>query len=216
MDPIKQQQQYAIADSGATAHFLKSEISGKHNTIKQHITVSMPNGTILTTNKQCTLNIPTLTTKATSAYILPGLKKHSLISIEKLCDDDCIATFTKHKVTITKNNQAIWTGDRDNTTNLWILPLTSNHQVNNVHTLDTVNQQIKYLHACAGYPTKTTWLQAIKNGYFSTWPTITEKTIQKYFTEPEPTIKGHMNQTKQHTRSTQTLTKNTKTTEKKE
>ena len=171
----------------------------------------MPNGSILTTNKQCTLHIPTLSTNATSGYILPGLKKHSLISIAKLCDNDCIATFTKKDVTITKNNKSIWKGQRDNTTKLWMLPLPpEHHQVNNVHTMDTVLQQIQYLHACAGYPTKTTWLQAIKNGYFATWPIITYKTVQKYLTEPEPTIKGHINQIKQNTRSTQTLTKKQK------
>ena len=87
-----------------------------------------------------------------------------------------------------------------------MLPLPpENHQINNIHTLETVIQQIKYLHAYAGYPTKATWLQAIKNGYFKSWPIITYKTVQKYLTEPVPTIKGHINQTKQKTRSTKAM-----------
>eukprot|EP00804_Cyclotella_cryptica_P000959 CCRYP_018391-RA/>CCRYP_018391-RA protein AED:0.41 eAED:0.41 QI:0/0/0/1/0/0/2/0/294 len=43
----------------------------------------------------------------------------------------------------------------------------------NVYKLPSIEQTIRYLHAAAGYPTKNTWLTAIRHGNYSTWPLIT-------------------------------------------
>ena len=85
-----------------------------------------------------------------------------------------------------------------------MLPLTkTQQQVNNVFTINNIQQQITYLHGCAGFPPKTAWLSAIKNGFYDTWPIINFSNVLKYLHEPEPTVKGHLNQCRQNTRSTQ-------------
>ena len=43
----------------------------------------------------------------------------------------------------------------------------------NAHDLPSIGSLIRYLHAAAGFPVKSTWLAAIKAGNFSTWPGLT-------------------------------------------
>ena len=64
--------------------------------------------------------------------------------------------------------------------------------INNVYELPNIEQSIKYLHACAGFPKKATWLKAIGLVNYTTWPGLTIKFTNKYFTEAEETQKGHM------------------------
>ena len=53
-----------------------------------------------------------------------------------------------------------------------------------------VNEQGWYLHAASGYPTKATWLKAIKSGNFATLPRVIVKNVNKYFPESKETKKG--------------------------
>ena len=56
---------------------------------------------------------PALTTTAQHAFVLDDLKTGTLISLSQLCDDDCIALFTKYGVKIIKHDQVIITGKRE-------------------------------------------------------------------------------------------------------
>jgi hypothetical protein len=42
-----------------------------------------------------------------------------------------------------------------------------------------------------GFPTKPTWITAIKNKQFASWPGLTTKAVAKHFPELEETTKGH-------------------------
>lgn len=66
---------------------------------------------------------PQLSKEATKAHILHNLKTGSLISVGKLCDNDCIALFSKYNVQIFKNGSLIIQGTRDATNGLWTIPL---------------------------------------------------------------------------------------------
>jgi hypothetical protein len=72
----------------------------------------------------------------------------------------------------------------------------------NVHDLPSAAQAIQYLYACAGFPTKATWLKAIGAKFFSMWPLLTTKNVNKHFPESEETQKGHMRQKRQGLRKT--------------
>ena len=72
----------------------------------------------------------------------------------------------------------------------------------NVYKLPSIEQSIRYLHAAAGFPTKSTWLKAIRCGNFSTWPLINVKNVNKHFPESEETQNGHMRSQRQGVRST--------------
>jgi hypothetical protein len=49
-----------------------------------------------------------------------------------------------------------------------------------------------------------TWLKSIQNGHFATWPSLTVYNVRKYLPKSYAMVKVHMNQIRQHIRSTQT------------
>ena len=76
------------------------------------------------------------------------------------------------------------------------------HAIHNVYKLPSTAEIIRYLHASAGFPTKTTWLKAIRAGNYVSWPGLTAKAVNKYFPESDETQQGHMRNVKQGIRST--------------
>jgi hypothetical protein len=118
-------------------------------------------------------------------------------------------------ITITKG--AILQGLQDKNSNLWRIPLV--HMVWNLNTntvllncppnefllnqpdpveavhsvykLKTQPEIVQYLHASAGFQTKPTWLKAIKNKQFSSWPRLTTDAVRRHFPDSDKTHKGH-------------------------
>jgi hypothetical protein len=64
--------------------------------------------------------------------------------------------------------------------------------IHNIYKLPSLELTICYLHASASFPPKSTWLKAIQQGNYSTWPLINIKNVAKYFPELEETQMGHM------------------------
>ena len=84
----------------------------------------MANGNVIKPNLQATLKISHKRfPKAQPAHVFNDLTTGSLISMVQLCDDNCIAIFTKFDVKTLKQNQVIVTGLRDRTNSLWNIPL---------------------------------------------------------------------------------------------
>ena len=55
----------------------------------------------------------------------------------------------------------------------------------------------QYLHQATFSPPKATFLKALQNNQFVTWPGLTVKAVQKYLPESSPaTDKGHMKRQK--------------------
>ena len=79
--------------------------------------------------------------------------------------------------------------------------------IHNVYDLPSIEPAIRYLHAAAGFPVKTTWLKAIRNGHYNTWPLLTVKNVNTYFPESEETQQGHMRCQRQGVRSTKVKVK---------
>ena len=63
---------------------------------------------------------------------------------------------------------------------------------NNAYEPPSKKQIIWYHHAMAGFPTKATWIKAIKAGFYATWPMLTTAAANKYFSEFGKMQKGHM------------------------
>ena len=59
-----------------------------------------------------------------------------------------------------------------------------------------------FLHTAAGFPVKTTWIDAIKKGYFKLWPTLTLDAVKRHYPESDATTKGHLKKQHQNVRST--------------
>lgn len=207
-----------IADTGASGHYLRTndphQIDG---TPKPPIMVGLPNGASLhSTNKNCTLALPQLPKGARDAHILPGLTHSSLVSIGKLCDAGCTASFNQQKVIVHKKGNTLLEGKRDFRTGLWRFPLSNNktttntvgpspnHQTNSAYQTTTISTLIDFLHATAFSPVKSTWIKAIQRGFFRSWPGLTTTAVTKHFPQSEATTKGHMDQIQKNTRSTKT------------
>ena len=63
-------------------------------------------------------------------------------------------------------------------------------------------QTLTYYHAAAGFPTKETFLSAVRAGNFATWPGLTMTLVSKYFPDLEETQKSHMKVQQKGIRST--------------
>ena len=143
-----------------------------------------------------------------------------LVSVGKLCVHGMTVTFDATGVYVYKNGKEILRGRRDPLRNLYMLPVggggntasitrvpnnTANltHEIAaNAYELRAVPALISYLHGCAGYIPKETWIAGINAGYYTTWPGLTSTRVRKYLQKSEHTIIGHMKRISQGVRST--------------
>ena len=205
-----------IAYTGASCNYLLPTYPhNKIGTTKSTITVGLTDGNILhSTNDLCLLDIPQLPLQARGAHLLPGISHSSLLSIRKLCDAGCTSRFDNNNVTIDHNNKIIIYGTRDLRTGLWRIPLSAPtlptllpvpQQYHSVYHMRNLTDMIKFLHATAFSPVASTWIKAIRQGFFQSWPGLTAALVQKYLLTSIATSKGHLDQTRKNVRSTTTL-----------
>ena len=75
----------------------------------------------------------------------------------------------------------------------------------NVFELKKQPEIVRYYHAAAGFPTKPTWIKAINNKQYASWPGLTSEMVQKYYPESEESLKGHARKVKSGLQSTKKL-----------
>ena len=204
-----------IIDTGTSHHNLALGDGDPQNYIPYASNapqVMIPNGDNITAQAKYNLRLPNVSQAASEADILPSFK-HSLISVGQLCDDNCTATFSKHRCTIyNKHKKPVITGIRNPQTGLYEQQIPAQHQqqrsrkqqpIHSKHTnqqsnatlpTTTLQEHIKFLHQCAFSPTTRTWIQAVKKGHFKTWPGVTVDAIQRYLPKSEATMLGHLDQ----------------------
>jgi hypothetical protein len=98
-------------------------------------------------------------------------------------------------------------GSQDPNSRLWRVDLKQKFeklevQCNHAHDNNNQKDLINYLHAACFIPVKSTWITAIKNGHFSSWPGLTEHAVEKHLSKSAATTKGHLNQQRQNARTT--------------
>lgn len=219
----------ALADSGADKHYITEDdrqeadlpILGKST--KQ---VGVANGGISEGRHITKLPFELLSAKARLADTFDDFK-HSLLSIGLIADDNNMAIFLKDDVKIYREQDVLITckgkpllvGVRDERGRYRIPLVQQRHgtwaprapsakvrqaleAANSVYDLPSVEEAIRWLHACLGYPVKSTWLAAVKNNHFQGWPLLTARNVKKYYPESTETDKGHLNQTRKNVRST--------------
>ena len=108
-------------------------------------------------------NLPSISSTNKTAQICPANNNISLISVGKLCDDNCEARFNKNKCTIYKEDQVILTALRCHRTGIHVINLNEpkqlsnasvanrQHKVVNIHDFIDLDH-IKFLHAALGGP----------------------------------------------------------------
>ena len=166
--------------------------------------VFLPNGDAVWSTHTGHINIPELPPEATEAHMFPDLHSNALISVRLLCKHGCEVLFTETKATVHYNNKVILTGHLDDCGlyRVPLKPLRQYHTANAMIDAKTQHELIQYLHATLGSPTEATWLLAIKNNHFTTWPLITQQHVRTYFRRTTATALGHMDQCRQNVRST--------------
>jgi hypothetical protein len=163
-----------------------------------------------------------LTNDARKTHVLLGLRPNSVVSVGKLADAGYTTIFhpaergvtvhQKKSVHIQLLHKPVLQGWRDEI-GLWqlsrepIAPIlvsetAKQEAASNVYSLPSIPQAIKYLHAAAGFPMKDTWVKAIKNGNYVSWPGLTVDMVNKHFPESIETEQGHMKKQRQNVRST--------------
>ena len=156
-----------------------------------------------------------LTDKAQHVFLFNDLATGSLLSIGQLCDDDCIALFSKYHLKILKNNKVIIEGRR-NDNGLWDVPLhkpTTQTQHSTVDTHipmangiirqnQTKKELAQYLSASLLAPANSTLLRAIRRKHLISWPGLTTQLITKHLPKSLATAKGHLDQESKNLQST--------------
>jgi hypothetical protein len=127
--------------------------------------------------------------------------------VGQYCDNECSVTFTQDKVVVSKNGKNVMYGSRDPKSRLWPVNFkqkfdTDTVQCNHAHGNNNQKYLINYLHAACFSPVNSTWITAIKNGFFSSWPGLTEHAVEKHLYKSTSTTKGHLNQQIQNARTT--------------
>ena len=184
--PSPSPSQSAIADSGATDHFITladSAACSNHQPSPKSPCVAAANGSFMKASHSITVPLSThLSPLATTGHVLKGLSTNSLISISKLCDDDCVALFTKYDVRIMKNGNVIIRGQRQNN-GLWNIPFAPKSSLPSIVTnapsttpsiassairSKTIKADLAaFLHGTLFSPVLSTLVRAIKRGHFT-------------------------------------------------
>ena len=85
-----------------------------------------------------------------------------------------------------------------------------NHHTSHANVILRYDQDkhdlVAFLHAACFAPVKSTFLKAINNNHFTTWPGLTAKLVSKHLQEPTSTALGHIKQEFQGLRSTKQRT----------
>lgn len=175
------------------------------NVLPNGPTVLSANGTEMRPHLQGQLSLSSkLSPSAQTAFVLDDLRTGTLISLAQLCDDDCIALFTKFDVKILKHNEVIITGKRMSN-GLWSIPIVSppSHQANGILRTDRPKKELAaYLHATFGSPAPSTLLRAIRRCHLTTVPGLTTNLISRHLPASIATALGHQDQEAKHLRST--------------
>ena len=67
-----------------------------------------------------------------------------------------------------------------------------------------LSDHLAFLHAACFSPTPSTWIQAVRNNHFLSWPGVTVQNIRKHLPESAATAKGHLDQLRKNVQTTQT------------
>ena len=150
---------------------------------------------------------PNVNGPAKMAYVLPGLKNASLLSLGQFMDSGCWALVNKYLLNIYKDSQLVLQGVRNWNDGLWDVKLQKHKLARQsvnvlIHINKTKTQLADYLHACLFSPCPSTLQKAIRKNFLITWPGIDKINFHTYAAKKIPTIKGHMIQERKNLRST--------------
>ena len=88
-------------------------------------------------------------------------------------------------------------------------PMLEIFSANSLYECSSKQNLAIFLHQACFSPPISTWIEAINQNLFATFPGLTVDLVNKYLPRSENTVKGHMNQTFKNKRSKKTSEKST-------
>jgi hypothetical protein len=203
-------------DSGASANFGDVTTTGTSRKLTDHGTVTMAaaTGDCRTSIGHDSFDLPLPPESLEYHVFKKGDVQRPLLSVGKVCDAGCSVLFTDGHVYFFKDRRVLLKGARCPYTGLYLLPrrprtpkITYGYNLSQpyhtrAHDAYTVPKLLRYLHGCAGFPVTSTWIQAVRRGYFMGWPGLTASRVHKYLPPSEETTLGHLKLNRQGTRPT--------------
>ena len=74
----------------------------------------------------CEIDVPWLPKESRRVHIVPGMAHTSLVLIKLLTDAGCTVVYNKHECQVYYRKKIVWTGGKEPTTGLWVLPISKN------------------------------------------------------------------------------------------
>ncbi len=222
----RKSRRFAFLDSGATSGAAPEEDAPDLDDTGQpsQKTFMFPDGRTGKATKKMLLK-HNLRLAAWEMNIVPVLHL-ALVSIPKLADPRYTTVFNKNgaaiyddkTTTFMATNPPVLESERCKHTGMWKLNLDpettiSNQEVptappetlNVIFDLPSAAKTFLWYHASTGFPTKETFVDAIRKGNYATWPRMTVTLINCYFPDLDKTIKGHLKGQCQGIRSTKQI-----------
>ena len=159
---------------------------------------------MLSTHTGLLPNLPTLSNSSKECQICPEQSGPSLLSVGKLCDDNCLAICDKAKCIVYKKKPII-KALRCPTTGMYVTDLTNpllqqSMAHSNLQQFTSL-ERLRFLHGALGFHPLSTLRRAVNAGYLRSFPDLTTKNLSKLAT-PDITILGHLDTTRKNLRST--------------
>ena len=213
----------AIADTGATSNFFTIDTPVINRRIATApISIQIPNGATMQSTHEAELDLPALPLAARLVHLVPSIQ-HSLLSMGQLCDAGCDVIFDAKSVTVSYANQPVLKGLRNSNTKLWHLDLSPTtptactrqpapvlelplHIANSATGSASPAELVAFTHAALFSPVLSTLQSALDKGYVQGLPGLTSQTLRKYPPQSTAMVKGHLDQTRKNTQSTQMKT----------
>ena len=197
----------AIGDSGTTHNLLRaSHVKNLVVTPCPDLHVTLPNGASITSTHVGKLPL-TSSQCSTPFYVFSDDDlQHSLLSFSALCNEhDCVVTLTRTDVFIRQGTKLLFHGTKSVEDTLWHIdlddftscPTLPSALCNNAYKTDTDAEFVAFVHASFGYPTLSTFINAIRMGWLSKYPRLTAAIVSANPPHAIATAKGHLDQTRQ-------------------
>lgn len=216
-----------IIDSGASNHFAPTTYNGEdHRDDPTGVPVRVADDRIIRSAATDTFHLPGLPHRAHTCYKFPA-KSKTLFSVGQVCDADMKVMFDRNYVHIyNPSGEIVLEGYRHPTSRLYMLPLPNTdasvrrvtddivrrvmtaqltspmHHGFSAYEVQSIKALVNFFHSTCLCPPISEWKQAVKKGYFMTFPGLTEARTQRHCSKKIETAKGHLRLMSSNVRST--------------
>ncbi len=125
--------------------------------------------------------------QATQQYLARQERQSTMIKLQKSWHPTPLS-LTQKDVTTQDYGNFNWTKKIKETNG----NLPTDKAINVIFDLPSARQTFLWYHAAAGFPVKESFIKAVRNGNYATWPKLTVTLINKYMPDSDKTEKGHL------------------------